>query len=124
MLEVLEKKNLKSLSDGEKIWVGRVRVGWTQYEAAVRAKVSHTTFVAFELNRIEVPGDQRAFPGRITKSEALRLARRRSGWGSDEVARRVGISRQSLRAWELEGDDRLIVFWRRLGYVFGDFERN
>jgi DNA-binding XRE family transcriptional regulator len=54
----------------------------------------------------------------ITDSELCFLARRRSGMPLREIAKEMRTSLQTLTKMEAEGDDALVLFWRRQGYKF------
>ncbi len=113
--------NLHELTDGERLWAHR---RWnmlkTQYAMAEWYEISHRQYVDLELGRRMVP---RVLLGAGTSIRwegwpLLALARRRSGLGLAQVAKRLGLSRQGYLNRERVGDIRLVNYWRGQGFKF------
>lgn len=135
----------KSITDGEALWLWRWIAERDQSHVAERFGVCRQSVSAWEVGDRPVPRYVDARIGRdlppglhpgctpgagfrqheaggsaadvIYAGPLAALARRRSGWGLAGVARKAGVSRRTILAWERRGDPRLIRFWSRFTFV-------
>lgn len=99
---------------GEQYKLWRWRHDLTQREAAKRLRVSRWAYQAREASGIRSAQTPTWALGLL-----CRLARMRSGHGLEAVARMVGVSKPTIRAWESQNDPRLVQWWvSRHGYIF------
>lgn len=115
-------KDLTRRTSGEELWIARKAAGLTQVEAARRAGVGETAYLAAEKDRnppriASVPGISRVRAPSL--GALLALARRRSGLGLGGVAAGLRVTKVTVLTWERAGDYRLRNFWTRRGYGFG-----
>ncbi len=107
--------DLRKQTAGEKFWISRKSRGKTQAQAAAEIHVSRPVYWAIETDRREPPNGvplKKADDWRLL----LPLARRRSGLTLDRVAYLVGVSRPTIHAWEGQGSEVLVNFWRKRGF--------
>ena len=95
-----------ALTRGEERWLRRLRAGLSQAQLARVLGASRSARGRAEAD--PAPGTAGL---RLDPAERLRLARRRSGCGLRETARRVGVSHVTLLRWERDADPRLRDFW-------------
>lgn len=116
-------KDLTRPTLGEQLWLWRKRRGLSQ-RAAIR-RVSSITRRAWQL--YEAGRETASLPTKLflevnviapTTTEALRLARRRSGTSIGLLMTRLGVSKVTLLTWERDADWRLVNYWRDRGYKF------
>lgn len=112
-------KNLAERTPAEELWLSRKAIGRTQGGQAAWLGVSRSSLQDSERNG-PVPmllGLWQPVSGPDLPL-LLALARRRSGLGLTGVARRAGVSRVTVLAWEKNEDRRLLEFWAGRGFTF------
>lgn len=110
-------RDLRERTRGEELWLWRRSLGLTTAEAAGRLGIGRTTYWTCERGDAVPPAGWRALK-RPAPALLLGLARRRSGWTLQEVARRAGTSHVTLILREKEGDSGLIAWWERRDFIF------
>lgn len=114
---MLDPLNLTRRTRGEELWLQRHREGLSQAEMADRLRVSRTQLWALETG-LATPKKPRRPAPTPSRTDLLRLARRRSGLRAQDVADGLGVSRVTLYAWESRADPRLTAFWALRGFTF------
>lgn len=99
------------LTNGERLWLWRKRLGLTPREAAARRGVNvlHWSDSEHDVStHVKVPLDSDA-----TDAELLRVLRRRSCERRHVLAERLGVSHVTWLKWERSTppDPRLVAFW-------------
>lgn len=111
-------KDLRYLTEGERLWMHRRQRAWTQAEAAKKFKVPFKSYCAAELdksNSIHAPSDSKAYKDRGLQCA---LARRRMGRGLRKCAELLGVSHVTLLSREASRDRELVKMWERQGFRF------
>jgi DNA-binding XRE family transcriptional regulator len=112
--------DLSKTTPGEALFLARKAAGRTQPEAARALGVGLTAYG--EAERDEKPLSRRVAPLKRAVARDSRvlilLARRRSGLGVFAIAKACGVSRPTLLAVEIRGDEGLKFFWSRQGFKF------
>lgn len=93
-----------SLSVGERLFLRRRRLGWSQREAARHMKVSRTKYGRYERDQEECPvgADPIEY---LTDNEQATILRRREGLTQKDVADEIGMSRYWVSKMETGGAD-------------------
>lgn len=109
--------DLRTLTEGEKLWLWRHRLGLTQQLAADHYTVCKRYYVEAELGRRHEKF-LTARVGLLNVDEQMALARRRCGRGLLGTATLAGVCHVTLLARERAGDPRLLAFWEGRGFRF------
>jgi len=109
-------KDLTKRTPGEELWLWRQALGYSGIKAADYMGIGRNRYWSMEADRIDAAFKYR---GDATVELLFKLARRRTGWGLRETARRVGVSHVTLLTWERMGDQTLMDWWVSRGFTFG-----
>lgn len=109
-------KDLRTVTNGERLWIERRKLGRTQAERAERYGVCERIYSEVERDLRDDIKARR--PTDCLIGVVCALARRRHGQPLLEVAARFGCSHVELLRRERDSDPRLVEAWRALGYVF------
>lgn len=117
-------KDTGRLTDLEKLWLTRQRLGVNQHDFGGANGVSRWTYAKMERGALPfnalVAGAVSAWAGGLTLKERVVIARRRYGLPVKCLVRLVGVSRVTLLAWEQHHPERLLSFWRNKLFTFGE----
>lgn len=123
-----DRKSLRKMTDGERLWLHRRRNGVTQDAAAKRLGLGQKIYASIEMD--ETPGTFDAQKklylmqkitcrmGRPSSWDMLALARRRAKMSLVFAARFMKVSRVTILAMERRGDAKLKAFWEKRGFRF------
>lgn len=111
---------IKSLTEGEQLFIVRRRADLTQKEMAVKVGVSLRRYQNIELSKDHLQGgigELYRFGGELTDLEKSILIRRRKGMKQPKLADMMQVSLGYIKAMERgkENPKRLIDFWKAQG---------
>jgi len=111
---------IRSLTEGEQLFIVRRRADLTQKEMSVKVGVSLRRYQNIELSKDHLQGgigELYRFGGELTDLERAILIRRRKGMKQPKLAEMMRVSLGYIKAMERgkENPKRLIDFWKDQG---------
>jgi DNA-binding XRE family transcriptional regulator len=107
--------NITELTLGDKLFLWRRRMGFSQDAVAARFEVCSSTYRLWEKDRMKPKGkvDVRVNIEDVTEPEFCALIRRKHGVTQGQLAKELDVSRQWVNYMEFgkEKHDRLVKYW-------------